>query len=365
VTIQGKGFYIWQIPRCEGGDANAIAQAAEMAGLTHVLIKIADATSAYNVTSGGVDLVPPVVQALRSRGITPMGWHYVYGYDPIGEAEIALQRLGELGLDVYVIDAEAQYKEPGKEEAARQFMAHLRASLPDFPMAISSYRYPSYHPAFPYPAFLESVNLNMPQVYWVLNHNPGEQLVRSLREFENIEPFRPIIPTGSAYLQGSWAPTVEDINEFLQTAQALNMTAANFWEWGHTRLYLPHLWDAIAAYDWPVTCDEDIVDCYFEALNTHDPNEVLKLYHMNAVQVDGSRTISGLAEIRTWYERLFNQLLPDATFTLGASSIRPGSRGFTWTASSSGGNINDGSDAFGLVGGKIIYHYTYYNISNP
>jgi hypothetical protein len=365
LTLQGKGFYIWQIRRCEAGDANAIANAARQAGLTHVLVKIADGTSAYNLDpTTGADLVPPVVMALRDRNIEVWGWHYVYGYDPNGEADIAIQRIRQLSIDGYVIDAEDPYKLPGRDEAARQFMSRLRAALPTFPMALSSYRYPTYHPQFPWQPFLEKVDINMPQVYWVEAHNPGEQLIRSVREFEAISPFRPIIPTGSAYMQGSWQPTPEDIVEFMDTARLLNLSAANFWEWGHTRLYVPHLWDAIAAYDWSGAPDGDIVTRYFTALNAHDPALVVGLYENNAVHVTPDRTVQGVDAIRLWYQTLFNQVLPEATFTLMDETGRIGSRHFSWLASSSKGNVVDGQDSFGLVNGKIVYHYTYFTISS-
>jgi hypothetical protein len=42
LTLQGKGFYLWQIIRTEAGNVNAIANVAAQAGLTHVLVKIAD-----------------------------------------------------------------------------------------------------------------------------------------------------------------------------------------------------------------------------------------------------------------------------------------------------------------------------------
>lgn len=363
MTIEGKGWYIWTISRCEGGDPQAIGDAAVAAGLSHALIKIADGTSSYNVDNG-TDLVPPVVSALRARGISPMGWHYVYGYDPEGEADIALQRLGELGLDAYIIDAEAQYKEPGKEVAAHTFMQRLRAALPSFPMALSSYRFPTYHPAFPFEAFLTYVDYNMPQVYWVLAHNPGEQLIRCVREFEDIEPFRPIIPTGSAYVQGDWQPTHDDIIEFLQTAQLLNLSAANFWEWGHTKLYAPELWDSVAGYDWPPGgSTEDITLQYINALNSHDAHQVVALYNDNAVYVTPERTVSGKDAVWWWQNHLLTRVLPDAVFTLVDVQSRLGSRRFTWTADSPSGRVENGSDAFGLVGNKITYHYTYFTVT--
>ena len=114
MALSGKGFFIWQIPNCEGGDAQKIAAEAKTAGLSHVLIKIADGIYTYNYDwAQHVDLAFPVAQALRAEGIQVWGWHYVYGNSPTAEADIAIKRIKELSLDGYVIDAETQYKEPG------------------------------------------------------------------------------------------------------------------------------------------------------------------------------------------------------------------------------------------------------------
>lgn len=362
-NLQGKGFYIWQIRRTEAGNAQAIASAAAAAGLTHVLIKIADGTNAYNVDSTtGADLVAPVMAALRARGISILGWHYVYGYDPIGEADIAIQRIRNLGVDAYVIDAEQQYKEAGRDEDAVVFMNRLRQALPSFPMALSSYRYPTYHPTFPWQQFLAMVDINMPQVYWQSAHNPGDQLARCLREFEAITPFRPIIPTGSAYYVGDWKPTPDEMVEFMDTARSLNMTAANFWEWAHTRQYLPELWTAISNYTWPTSLPPtDLVERYFAALNAHNVEQLVALYQSNAVHVTPDRTVQGTEAIRQWYQALFSSL-PNATFTLGEQSSTSGARHFAWTATSTKGNVSNGRDSLGLVDGKIAYHYSFFSI---
>jgi hypothetical protein len=102
MALQGKGFMIWKIPSCEGGSPSQIASESKAAGLTHVLIKIADGISAYNVNqrhqSGSRT---PVVQALKAHGITVWGWHYLYGVNPTGEAQIAVRardRIGAAGL---------------------------------------------------------------------------------------------------------------------------------------------------------------------------------------------------------------------------------------------------------------------------
>jgi hypothetical protein len=340
MTLQGKGFFIWQIRNCEDGDASAIANLAFQAGLTHVLIKIADATYAYNIDlDTGVDLVPPVAQALRAYGILVYGWHYVYGNDPIGEADIAIQRVEELDLDGYVIDAEAPYKADGKELAADYFMTRLRSGLPDLPIGLSSYRYPTYHPQIPWQVFLEKCDFNMPQHYWIDAHNPGEQLVRSLEEFMALDPFRPLMPTGAAFIEGGWAPTTDDITEFLATAQDLHLTAANFWEWSNCRRNLPDIWDIIKDYQWS-TGTLDIAQRYIAALNTHDPQQVVALYRHNAIHVTSERTLQGETEILDWYDRRLN-----------------------WSATSSAGTVENGNDVIGLMSDEIVYHFTFFSIT--
>ncbi len=154
MTLKGKGFFIWKILSCEHGDPEAIATLAHKAQFTHILIKIADTVYPYNIV-GGVDLVPPLVQALRAKDIETWGWHYVTGDNPIGEADKAIERVRGLALDGYVIDAEKEYKEPGKAGAAKRFMMRLRAALPTVPISLWSYRFPSYHPLLPWREFLE------------------------------------------------------------------------------------------------------------------------------------------------------------------------------------------------------------------
>ncbi len=185
--LNGKGFFIWQVKNCEGGQPDAIAARAQTAKLSHVLIKIADVTLAYGFNQNNADLVKPVVEALRAKGIEVWGWHYVKGDDPDGEARIAIQRVKQLRLPGYVIDAEGEYKTLDKAPAARKFMTALRAGLGNLPIALSSYRFPSFHKDFPWQAFLEKCDLNMPQVYWEQAHNPDVQLQRSVTEFASTD----------------------------------------------------------------------------------------------------------------------------------------------------------------------------------
>jgi hypothetical protein len=354
------------VPSCENGDVEAIASQAKSAGLTHVLVKIANGISAYNIDlTTGIDYAMLLTHALHARQIKVWGWHYCYGNNPAGEATKAIQRINQLGVDGYVIDAEAEYKQPGKREAAKKFMTRLRSALPDFPIALSSYRFPSYHPELPWREFLEKCDINMPQVYWMKATNAGEQLTQCLRQFQAMTPRRPIIPTGSAFREHGWQPTTGEVLDFLRAAKSHNLSAVNFWEWSDARSgNLPGIWEAIRDFSWSGTSPQkDICERLFDAYQTHDPNQVGGLYHPTAVHITSARTIQGTEAICSWYSALFTQILPNARFTLTGFGGTGSSRHLNWTAVSSLGKVLNGDDTLGLAGDKIAYHFSSFTVA--
>lgn len=245
--LKGKGFYIWKIRFCEGGDPASIAQAAVDAGLTHVGIKVADGRYLYNIYNN-VDLVPPVVDALRKAGVEVFGWQYVYGDDPAGEAGVAIRRIKQLSLSHFVVNAEVEYKRAGKAEAAKGYMRILRAGVQDCQLGLSTFRFPTIHPQFPFDAFAAYMDYMMPQVYWMQAHNPRTQLIRSLNEYRQFN--LPVIPTGASFLEHGWQPTAGEVSEFLVACKELGVDATNFWEWGNCKKYVPGGWAVIKAFDW-------------------------------------------------------------------------------------------------------------------
>lgn len=365
--LYGKGFYIWQIPRCDGGNPQAIARRAAAAGLSHVLIKIADGSNyPYNIDkTSGKDLVPAVRDALREVGIQVWGWHYVRGTNPSGEANLAIARLSALKLDGYVIDAEHEYKESGKSRAALLFMNTLRRSYPKLPMALSSYRYPQGHRRLPFTEFLQSCDYAMPQVYFEQAHNPDEQLRRSVQEYADWHPARPVIPTAPTYATPVWTPTVADINLFLTTAKELGLVGVNAWSWDWaTKTGYVEFWDTVAKFDWaPIPPAAEMAEGLIYRLNQQDPSSLALMYHENAAHVTGARTIVGRQKIAEWYQALTTQMLPEGRYELTGQMGQASSKKFTWSAQSSKGKVVDGSDTLGIRDGKIQYHYTHFTVS--
>lgn len=361
--LSGKGMYLWIISRVEGGDPNRIAELAHQAGMTHVLIKVADRNYKYNVDSNGFDHVPGVVSALRARGIQPWGWQYIYGTNPAAEAAMAIQRVKQFSLDGFVVNAEKEFKVKGMDVPARQYMQALRAGLPGTPIGFSSFRYPTLHRPLPFEVFLEYSDINMPQVYWVKSSNPTQQLLRSVREHQALSVWRPILPTGAAYPEGTWNPTPGQVTEFMQACKDNNIPGANFWEWYYARR-ISGLWDAVSKFPWAVkpAPEPDISIRFLDALNSRDPVKVAALYGNAGVHVTAQRTVQGSDGILRWYNSLLRDTLPGARFEITGSTSNKNLRILTWTATSDKGRVLDGKDSLAVQNNKIAYHHTYFTV---
>jgi hypothetical protein len=107
---------------------------------------------------------------------------------------------------------------------------------------------------------------------------------------------------------------------------------------------------------------KDIVQQYIDALNTGNPDQLAALYQPNAVHVTAERTVQGADAIRNWFSDLLSDILPRGVFTLTGSSGTGSTRQLTWTARSSAGNVNNGSDTLGLANGKISYHFSSFTV---
>jgi hypothetical protein len=243
-----RAFWIWQIKETEGGDPLAIAAAAHRAGLTDVFVKVADGVYRYN-TSNGKDLVPATVQALRAVGVRVWGWQYCYGAQPEAEEAVATARIKELNLDGYIVDAEVEFKKPGYDKNAERYLSLLRQHNPNVKIAFSSYRFPHYHPEFPWAVFYKYCDINMPQVYWLQAHNAAQQTETCFQKFQAMGKL-PIIPAGPAWKENGWRPTPQEIRDFEAVAAKHGAAAeaalptVSYWDWQQCRRDCPELWPA-------------------------------------------------------------------------------------------------------------------------
>ncbi len=159
--FSGSGMWIWDLPKSEGGNIAAIVAKAHQYGISTVFVKSADGATDYNA-----QFTPDLVAVMHANGLRACAWQYVYGADPLGEANAAANAV-RAGADCFVIDAETQYE--GRYAAAQQYVNALRAQIgPAYPLGLTSFPYVDYHPRLPYSVFLgpNGAQANLPQVYW-------------------------------------------------------------------------------------------------------------------------------------------------------------------------------------------------------
>lgn len=333
-SLAGKGAYLYVVSYIEGANQNVIwaagaserlahaervADAAVAAGLTHVLIKVADGIYPYNVRRknadgkvifnstlpDAVDDCPAVIAALQRRGILVFGWQFVYGINPAAEAAMAIRRMRELGLDGWVVNAETHWKTYYQKEVTEtvfdkkkrpvktkvmltfendkppvatlkkvaEHMEPVRAETTRLriPLFFSGFKFPSSHPSFPFAAFLDYCEGNMPQVYPVADTRTNAhslQLAQSLAEYRKIAPGQQIFPTGAAcnhpYTQEGrnrdWLATPAQVTDFFQAAVREGLDAASIWEWDQAARRHPELWRAMAEFKWPGSQPDPVIE---------------------------------------------------------------------------------------------------------
>lgn len=363
--LQGKGFFTYLLPECEGGDPISILSAAQASGLSHVIVKIADGAEAFGINASGIDLTAIVVRVLRAAGIAAWGWHSIHGIDPSAEAAIAIERTQALGLDGYVLKIMNENQNPGMESSARHFMESIRTALA-IPIALSSHRFPAYHPELPWSTFLEFCDLHMPLITWEFSHDAGAQVRESKRQCDALPNARPFIPTGAAYSEPGWNPSTEEILDFLTSARDLGLPAINFFHWDACRKELPRLWTEISDFTWPIpvsTPNQAIsplppADAFLvkfaAALNSHQAEGIGALFDPSAVQVWADQIRNGAAAIQSGYRAFFDNLAAATIFTFSQTLAVNDWRLLSWKAGSF-----KGETTLVLKDEKIILEYTF------
>lgn len=222
-AFKGNGMWIWELPKSEGGDADAIARRAAAAHITTVFVKAGDGSSRWTQFS------PLLVGALRQRGLRVCAWQFVYGSSPEAEASVAETAINA-GADCFVIDAESDYE--GRYAAAQTYMRALRGAVgPSYPIGLTSFPYVDYHPDLPFSVFLApgAAQVNLPQVYWKDIGGTVDAVSAHTLAANRIYG-APIAPLGQTYQ----APPAADLRRFRQVWAAYGSSGLSWWSWQAT-----------------------------------------------------------------------------------------------------------------------------------
>ncbi|MFA5836185.1 MAG: hypothetical protein WC837_04430 [Bellilinea sp.] len=252
-----KTIFLWQVPTIAGGKPDEVAERLKNAGFEGVIVKAADGPFAYRppVIGWTENISAALVNALHARGLAVLGYGFLYGANPTGEADIAITQVNRYGLDGYVFDVEGQFDSRSNAEAnAYAVMARYRKSCPTTPTAFCSWALwksprsgATWHPLPVARAFMQFCDVGMPMVYWG-GETPDDALdwvKPCLTQWQQLTA-KPIIPAGRAY-NGDGGKAREDaVRTFGQYVRIAGLKGITWWSMQHA-MALPEVWAELAA----------------------------------------------------------------------------------------------------------------------
>lgn len=234
----GKGMWIYEPDKTEGGNPQAIVARAREAGLTHLYVRMGSHWDGFNVRS----FVDALLPAAHAKGIRVIGWDFPRLGDAwpadIARAKAMIEYKAPGGHRIDGFSADIETESEGSRvspEVARAYGAALRGLVGADYTLIATVPRPSVtnRPTYPYAEIVESFDAVAPMVYW-LNRQPDTDVAGAV---DDLAPFgKPVFPVGQAYdgkPEGGRAgvPPPEELLRFMGTARAKGVTGVSFWSW--------------------------------------------------------------------------------------------------------------------------------------
>ncbi|MFY9470103.1 MAG: peptidoglycan-binding domain-containing protein [Solirubrobacterales bacterium] len=219
-----QGMWIWYINQAEKGSVERIIARAKRFKVKTLFVKSADGSSYWPQFEMSV-------AQLKAAGLRVCAWQYVYGRDPVIEADLAAKAAAR-GAECLVINAETEYKT--RYAAAQTYISRLRSLIgPAFPVGLTSFAYPDYHPTFPYSVFLGpgGAQWNLPQTYFKAFGQPIPSVFARTYSINQVYG-RAIRPLGQTYDRVG----PRQVIEFRRYARLYRARGYSWWSWQHTRV---------------------------------------------------------------------------------------------------------------------------------
>jgi hypothetical protein len=231
----GKGMWLYEPNKTEGGDVAAIVAKARAAGLSHLYVRTG---SSWNGFYAG-DFLDKILPAAHEADLMVYGWDFPRLIDveeDVRRAKAAIDHRapGKHRLDGFSADIETQSEGTRiTGPAAADYGRRLRDAVgSNFPL-IATVPRPSPAQNYPYAEVVESFDAIAPMVYW-LNRQPDTDVAGALRDLARFN--KPVFPVGQAYdgaPEGGRAgvPPPEELWRFMRFAEAGGAQGVSFWSW--------------------------------------------------------------------------------------------------------------------------------------
>ena len=229
---KGLGFYIYKLSELiKYLDPDMLVNVLDQVGVNWISFKISDGESPYNQIGGNDKVLLSYIDALVEAKIMVGGWSYCYPAPtckPNTEAYLIGERIEKLGLQFVDLDIEGEWKKPNLGQSIDKLL-YIDTGL-KFPIGLCSYRFPIMHPQINWARFFKNPSLKYlsPQLYWLGNDNPGEQIEQSLKQYREMTDL-PFIPIGCTFAHGAWEPTADQLVQFIVTCKGESFPAWGFY----------------------------------------------------------------------------------------------------------------------------------------
>ncbi|MDQ6726921.1 MAG: hypothetical protein M3066_12250 [Actinomycetota bacterium] len=243
----GKGMWIYEPEKTEGGSVDAIVARAKAVGLTHIYVRTG---SSWNGFYAG-PFLDRILPAAHAAGLKVYGWDFprlVNWQDDVHRAKEAIDHRapGKQRLDGFSADIETSSEGTNlNPDVALAYGKALRDAVGTaFPL-IATVPRPSPSRPYPYAQVVASFDAIAPMVYW-LNRQPDTDIAGALQD---LLPYgKPVFPVGQAYdgaAEGGrpGVPTADELSRFMRVGEADGASGVSFWSWQAAD---QKEWDAIA-----------------------------------------------------------------------------------------------------------------------
>ena len=234
----GKGMWIYEFPRTEGGNVDAIVARAKANGITHLYPRMGSHWDGFNVKPHMDRLLP----AAHAAGLLVFGWDFPRLGDSlpsdIERAKVMINFTSSSGDRLDGFSADIETINEGSHVSPSIALAYGKAlreiAGPDFTLIATVPRpSPRHRPTYPYAEIVESFDAIAPMVYW-LNRQPDTDVIGAMNELEKFG--KPVFPVGQAYdgkPEGGRAgvPPPEELQSFMRSALAEGAPGVSFWSW--------------------------------------------------------------------------------------------------------------------------------------
>jgi len=231
----GKGMWLYEPDKTEGGNVAAIVAKAKAAGLSHLYVRTGSSWAGFYAGPFLDQLLP----AAHEADLLVYGWDFprlISWPEDVKRAKAAIDHRapGKHRIDGFSADIETRSEGTHiSAQAAAEYGKALREEVgASFPL-IATVPRPSPAQNYPYAEVVASFDAIAPMVYW-LNRQPDTDVAGALRDLARFG--KPVFPVGQAYdgaPEGGRAgvPPPEELWRFMRAAEANGAQGVSFWSW--------------------------------------------------------------------------------------------------------------------------------------